>query len=310
MNRNKLQSGFFLEEEKLSPLSLFGLMLIYSFIAAICYTAIKLGLEYSPPLRFAGFRTIIGGSSLILLLIFLKKPILPRRNLLKWILPFGLLSTTVTFGFMFSSPEFAGAGIASVLGNTQPLAIIILAAIFLREKITLVKLASLILGLTGIVLISAQSFIGENQYAFIGALLATGTSIGAAVTSILLKELKPRNDLISLTGWQLIVGSLPLLVFSFFFESSKDILWNGSFIGLLMFLSFIGTALTTVVWFWLLQKYEAGKLSLYLFLIPVFGLLIAFIVFGETLQTFELFGIIVVISAVGLSVIYEYKLKY
>ncbi|MBZ0179251.1 MAG: DMT family transporter [Melioribacteraceae bacterium] len=309
MENNFVQPGFFHKDRKLSPYTVFGLMLIYTFVAAICYTAIKLGLEYSSPLRFAGLRTLIGGVSLIALLIILKKPILIRRDLIKWVLPVGFVSTTITFGFMFSSPEFTGAGIASVLGNSQPLTIIVLAALFLNEKITLVKITALILGMAGIILISAQAFMNENPYAFIGAMLATGTSLGAAITAILLKKIKPGTDLISFTGWQLIAGGLPLFASSFLFESESSINWSGTFLGLVIFLGIIGTALTEIIWFWLLQKYDASKLSLYLFLIPVFGLIFAFIAFGETLQVFEISGIIVVLSAIGLSVINEFKNK-
>ncbi|MBU2493291.1 MAG: DMT family transporter [Bacteroidetes bacterium] len=281
-------------------------MLFFTFTASLCYTAIKTGLEYSPPLLFAGLRTFLGGISLILLLIILKKPILPRPDLIKWIFPVAVVSTTITFGFMFSSPEFTGAGIASVLGNTQPLIIILLAAMFLKEKITHVKIITLILGITGIVFISAQAFLAENPNAFLGALFATGTSLGAAITAIVLKRLNPENNLISFTGWQLIVGSLPLLAISFFYEPVSNISLTGIFISLLIFLGLVGTALNTIIWFWLLQRYDAGKLSLYLFLIPVFGLLFAFISFGETLQTFEIIGIIIVLSAIGLSIIKEY----
>jgi len=309
MDHRQIKPGLFHKDRELSPYLVFGLMLIYTIAAALCYTAIKAGLKYSPPFYFAGLRTLIGGISLILLLIVLRKPILPRRDLIKWIIPVGLVSTTITFGFMFSSPEFTGAGIASVLGNSQPLTIIILAAIFLNEKITLIKMTALILGMVGIVLISIEAFMGDESNAFIGAMLATGTSIGAAITAVLLKRLKPASDLISFTGWQLIAGSLPLLAGSFFFESQNTVAWSGVFLGLVIFLGVIGTALTEIIWFWLLQKYDAGKLSLYLFLIPVFGLLIAFFVFGETLQILEIIGIVIVISAIGLSVINEFGLN-
>ncbi|MBK9099452.1 MAG: EamA family transporter [bacterium] len=304
-----VQSGFFSESRKISPYVVFSLMLMYTLVASVCYTAIKAGLEYSPAIRFAGLRTLIGGISLIILLLVLRKPILPRRDLVKWIIPIGILSTSITFGFMFTSPEFTGAGIATVLGNTSPLIIIVLAALFLNEKITIVKITSLILGITGIIFIFADAFTSENTGAFFGAILATGTSAGIAVTAVLLKWLKPGSDLISFTGWQLIAGGLLLLAGSFFFEPVGTEIWSGFFIGLVIFLGVIGTAFTEISWFWLLQKYDAGKLSLYLFLTPVFGLLIAFAAFGETLQPLEVVGIIIVISALGLTLFNEYKLK-
>jgi drug/metabolite transporter (DMT)-like permease len=39
-----------------------------------------------------------------------------------------------------------------------------------------------------------------------------------------------------------------------------------------------------VLWVWLLQKYEAGSLSLYLFLTPVFAIIAAYAAFRERLD--------------------------
>jgi len=56
----------------------------------------------------------------------------PEALLAQRILPLGLLATTLTFGAMFASPAYTGAGIASVLGNTQPLIIILFSAQYWR----------------------------------------------------------------------------------------------------------------------------------------------------------------------------------
>ena len=64
---------------------------------------------------------VLGGLILLLVLVIRRKPLWPEARLARWILPLGLLATTLTFGAMFASPAYTGAGIASVLGNTQPL---------------------------------------------------------------------------------------------------------------------------------------------------------------------------------------------
>jgi GNAT superfamily N-acetyltransferase len=93
------------------------LMLVVIAPMAACYPAIKTGLEFAPSLRFAGLRTLVGGLSLLLVLVIRRKPLWPGALLARWILPLGLVATTLTFGAMFASPAYTGAGIASVLGN-------------------------------------------------------------------------------------------------------------------------------------------------------------------------------------------------
>jgi drug/metabolite transporter (DMT)-like permease len=87
-----------------------------------------------------------------------------------------------------------------------------------------------------------------------------------------------------LARWQLVTGGLPLLAFSQVFESGRAIHWTASFAGILVFLALAGSALTTLIWFWALQKWDAGTLSLYLFLVPVFGIAIAVGIYGESIR--------------------------
>ncbi len=137
-------------ERPLSPLRQACLMLVVIVPMAACYPAIDVGLAFAPPLRFAGARTLLGGLMLVLVLVIRRKPLWPEARLARWILPLGLLATTLTFGAMFASPAYTGAGIASVLGNTQPLIIIVLAALFLGEQIGWAKALALLLGLAGV----------------------------------------------------------------------------------------------------------------------------------------------------------------
>ncbi|WP_281169687.1 DMT family transporter [Geopsychrobacter electrodiphilus] len=277
-------------------------MLVVIAPMAACYPAIDVGLAFAPPLRFAGARTLLGGLVLLLVLVIRRKPMWPEARLVRWILPLGLLATTFTFGAMFASPAYTGAGIASVLGNAQPLIIIVLAALFLGEQIGWSKALALLFGLAGVTLLALPALRAPTGHPFLGAILALGSSVSAAVASVTIKRLRPGKDLLSLTAWQLIAGSLVLLGLSIVFEPQETIAWTGGFVGLLLFLALAGTALSTWLWFWLLQRGEVGRLSLYLFLVPVAGLLIAMGGFGERLNALQVGGVAFILSAVALAV--------
>jgi drug/metabolite transporter (DMT)-like permease len=122
-------------EAPISPIRQACLMFVVIAPMAACYPAIKTGLEFAPPLWFAGTRTLLGGLVLLLVLVLRRKPLWPEARLARWILPLGGLATTLTFGAMFVSPAYTGAGIASILGNTQPLIIMVLAHRFSMNKL-------------------------------------------------------------------------------------------------------------------------------------------------------------------------------
>ncbi|HWQ91582.1 MAG TPA: DMT family transporter [Clostridia bacterium] len=286
----------------LSPARQVWLMLLVIAPMAACYPAIKTGLDFAPSLRFGGLRTLVGGLALLLVLVIRREPLWPEARLARWILPLGLVATTLTFGAMFASPAYTGAGIASVLGNTQPLIIIVLAALFLSERIGWCKGLALGLGLAGVTLLALPALREQSGHPLLGAILALGASASAAVATVIVKRLRPGKDLTALTGWQLIVGSIVLLGLSAVFEPRETIAWTGGFVGLLLFLALAGTAMSTWLWFWLLQRSEAGRLSLYLFLVPVFGLLIAISGFGERLNALQGGGVAFILMAVAFSV--------
>jgi O-acetylserine/cysteine efflux transporter len=284
-----------------SPLLQAWLMLVVIVPMAVCYPLIKAGLLFAPPLRFAGMRTLLGGLALLLVLAIRRKPIWPQARLARWILPLGMLATTLTFGTMFASPAYTGAGIASVLGNIQPLLIVVLAALFLGERINLSKALTLCLGLAGVIVLALPAWSETTGSSLFGIALALGSSAGAAVASVTMKRLRAGDCLMSLTGWQLVVGGLVLLGLSAVSEPETSVSWNGTFIGLLLVLALAGTALSTWLWFWLLERAEAGRLSLYLFLVPVLGLLTAVVSLGERLSTVQTGGVALILLAVACS---------
>jgi drug/metabolite transporter (DMT)-like permease len=277
------------------PLIVLSLTAIY----AVCFAAIKAGLPYAPPLRFAGLRVLIGGLALLVLLAALRRPLLPPRQRWPGIVALGFTSTTLAFGAMFLSPGRMGAGIAAVLGNTQPVIVPALAALFLGEQMTRSKWIALALGLIGVALIASPALASPDASGVSGPVLALAASGGLAIGSVIVKRIGARLDLFALTAWQLIVGGLPLLAVSALVEHDTTIVWSATFVGLLLFLALIGTAFATAVWYWLIRRDDVGRLTLFFFLVPVFGLALAALAFGEPVSLLERVGVTVTLAGMG-----------
>lgn len=190
-------------------------ILAVNALAAVCFVGIKLGLAYAPPLAFGGLRALIAGVVLLAVAASLRAPVRPARRD-GW--PLALLAvtaTTATYGAMFASPAQMGAGLASVLGNVQPLLVLALGALVLGERLTRGKIMALAAGLVGIgmILYPALTSSSSGSAATTGSVLALGASAGAAVGSVVVKRIRVRPGLVALTGWQLVIGSVPLLLY-------------------------------------------------------------------------------------------------
>lgn len=281
------------------PRWLRGLALaVVTLTYAVCFIAIKVGLPYAPPLRFAGLRVLTGAIVLLGVIVALRRPLLPRTG---WpgLLALAFTATTLSFGAMFLAGSQTGAGIASVLGNTQPLVAIVLARVVLGETITWAKAVALTLGLSGVTLIAAPALGSTSPTDASGALLALTVSLGSASGSVIAKRLGAAFDSLPVTAWQLALGSLPLLVGSAIVERDAAIEWSVTFFGVLLFLSVVGTSIAVALWFWLVQHEDVGRLTMFLFLVPVAGLGLSAAVLGETIT--PLAGIGLLLALIGVA---------
>ena len=278
-----------------------ALLLGLAFIYSLCFVAIKAGLAFAPPLLFAGLRAEIAGLALLAPVVAMRRPVFALGVSALGLLALALTSTTLAFAAMFLSPGRTGAGIASVLGNLQPLFVIVLAAAFLGEMLTRAKLAAIAFGLGGVTLIALPAMAGPDTYGISGPLLAIGASVSFAVGNIVLKRIGGRADVLPMTAWQLVAGGLPLLALSALVERGGAIDWTPEFAALLLALALGGTALPFLAWNGLARREEIGRLTLLLFIVPVFGVALAALIFGERLGTRELAGLAAAVAGVGIA---------
>jgi drug/metabolite transporter (DMT)-like permease len=266
--------------------------------AATCSVVVKAGIAYAPPILFGGLRSLLAGVVLLAVAAAKREHLLPDRRSAGTLLLLSLVATTAAYGGMFAAPARMGAGVASVLANLQPLFTIALAALFLGERMSARTGLALGAGLLGVVLLVAPGLrlSGADP---IGPATAVAASLGAATGSVMVRRLRDRLPLFTLAGWQLLLGSVPLLAFGLL--RGGAIAWTPAFWAVLIYLALVGTALSTALWFWLLRHDEAGRLSLYLFLIPLLGLMLGSAVYNEPVGPAEIAGGVVVAGAVAVA---------
>jgi len=274
-------------------LTLLGIMLT----TAACFVLIKVGLAYTPPLRFAGLRLLLAGLALLPLAGSVWWP--PRR-LWGALLLLALVSSAAGYGLMFASPKLTEAGIAAVLGNSQPLVVTLLAAWLLAERLTWGKGLALLLGLGGVTMLAYPALLTSGGSGLEGALLALASSLAFAVGSVVIKRVNPGPSLIALTAWQLLLGSLPLLLASSVFERGQAIRWTLEFSAILLVLALAGTSFVTAAWYWLVQGAEVSRLSQWFFLVPALGLGLAVLFLGERVVWVQAGGLALVSAGLWL----------
>ena len=267
--------------------------------SATCFVTLKAALEQAPPLRLVALRLLIGGAMLLALFPVMGIRLVPSRDLWPWIIVLGIAVTAFAYGTMAISLGFTGAGIASVLGNSQPLLAVALGVWLLGERLTRMRLLALLLGLVGVVLVAFPATSEMAVGGQIGPLLALASSVGLVTASLIVKHVGPGVSRLMLAAWPLVLSSVPLFLLSLALEPDPKITWSFQFISLLLFLGIPGTALLTLTWYWLLRHGDLGRLSLFFYAVPAVGFGFSWVLYAEPITPQELGGIMLILLSIA-----------
>ena len=270
----------------------------------IAFVGMKVMVREAPPFKAAGIRFFLAALPLLVLALQpsrLKK--LRPLDFAKFALV-GFLQTTILFAIHFSALRAVPAGVSSIILNTNPFFVAIFAHLLIPgDRLSKQKLIGLVLGFSG-VLVLVVGGKGLGEVALYWPLLLLTAAAVWAFSAILVKKLK-FQDMLSLTTWQCLFGSLPLLLIGYSLES-QPVNWNWDFILWTLYVALVASSFGWWALYRLLQRYSASRVSVFLFLIPVGAVLSSVLLLGETLNpnivaggTLVAVGIIVVNSSLG-----------
>ena len=132
-------------------------------------------------------------------------------------------------------------------------------------------------------------------------ILAVLAGVFWALAVIIAKKLHQRTpdlDLLSLTAWQMLLGSLPLVLVALLVPA-PPIHWTPNFIGALIYNAVFCNALAWLLWLYALQRLAAGVASMASMLTPVIGVLAAWWQLDEKPTDVETVGMLLI----GLSLV-------
>ena len=124
-------------------------------------------------------------------------------------------------------------------------------------------------------------------------------AIAMALGTVLSRYACRSSDPVAVTGWHMVLGSLPLLLWHSFDRTWPlwpD--WTGFDWGLMAYASLFGSALAYGLFFWLVNREELTSFSTLAFLTPVFALAAGGVWLGERLQPLQWFGVALVLLSV------------
>lgn len=217
---------------------------------------------------------------------------------MKWTIILGLLSTTLGLGLPIWSLVSGGAGKTAILLYTMPFWVILMAWPILGERVRGFEWLAAILAFIGLALIVSVDAAGAKLFSSILAVISGIAWAGSAIVARIMRR-SPDFDVVSVTTWQMIYGAGPLIIIAFLVPASP-IQWTTVFIAALLYNVFITSVIAFLLWFYILERLQAGMATMATLVTPVIAIVSAAIQLGEIPSFQETIGIILILSGIGL----------
>ena len=296
-----------METQAKNRLRAFVALMVLTVIWGYNWVVMKSALQYAGPFQFAALRTFLGAIVLFVVIYATKRPLALKE--FPTMLVLGLLQTIGFTGLLIWALVVGGAGKTAVLTYTMPFWVMLFAWPMLGEKVQGWQWLAVISAIFGMVLIFDPLHIKADGFSMFLAVLSGVSWALSAIISKKLHQRRPNLDLLNLTAWPMLLGSIPMVLIAFIVPA-PPIQWSGYFIGAVLFNVFLSGALAWLLWLYALQRLPAGVASMASMLAPVIGVLAAWIQLNEVPNTLELIGMLLIaVALVQISVMTMRKQK-
>lgn len=278
---------------------------IVMLIWASSWIFIKFSLAYVKPFSLAFLRFFLASLILLPLTMFKKKGEMQKFSLsdMKTYCILALTGVTLLYVFEFIALLYTTAINASLLINLSVIFVALFTFFFWNEKLERRVWVGIVISLIGVFLIVTKGkpfeFFTENS--FIGDILIIFSAFLWMIYTIVGKKFLERKDPLIATTYTFILGTIFLIPFAFY--DNLSLIFEIPFSAWLaiLYLAIFCSVIGYVIWAQVIKEELASKVSVFLYIIPLFTAIFSTIFLNEELTTFVILGGILVLLGVHLA---------
>jgi O-acetylserine/cysteine efflux transporter len=282
-------------DDQFSSASLLKLVFPVIIIWGGNFAVMRVGVHDIGPFLLAALRFFIAAVPLI---FFVRRPQVPFLFIAAYGMTFGLGQ----FGFLFVCIKLGlPSGLASLIVQLQVVFTPLLALVVLRQRIPKTTLGAIAISLVGLSLILLGT--GHGHVAVIPVILGTAAALSWGASNVIVAWGASHGydyNPVALVIWASSLLPAPFLGAAFIAGEFNSVTSTGLLSALIpaLYLGAIATVMAYHLWVRALSSYPAATVAPFSLLIPIIGLSLGWVIFGETLNGSEAIGCALVIAGV------------
>jgi drug/metabolite transporter (DMT)-like permease len=274
--------------------------ILFALLWASAATATKIGLSVAQPLMIAVVRFGVAAMVMLFMAHVIKSQRFPRRKEWAQLVLYGILNISVYLGCYVIALRNVTAGIGALAVATNPVFISFLSLFFLKKKPVFSVLLSIAICALGVVC-AAWPLLGNATINGQGLLILLFSMLSYSIGAIYFSSREWGSlSLLTINGWQTLLGGLFLLPVAIFFYSSSKNHYDGNFWLSVIWLAIPVSVFAVQLWLWLLQV-NAVRAGLWLFLCPLFGFAFSSWFLNDVISAYTIAGVLLVLAGLWLS---------
>ena len=252
------------------------------------------------PLVIAEMRFALASTLMLFIAHFILKQRLPEEKEWKQLMVYGFLNISVYLGLYVIAMQNVTAGIGALAIASNPVFISFLSVFFLKKKLHYSIIISIIVCTLGVVCAS-WPLMGDATVSVAGLITMFLSMLSYSIGAIYFSSRQWNGlSLLTINGWQTLLGGLFLLPVTVFFYKNSMNHFNSNFWMSVCWLAIPVSIFAVQLWLRLLQL-NAVRAGLWLFLCPLFGFIIAAWILKDVISIYTIIGVLFVVIGLLLS---------
>ena len=277
-------------------------LLIVNVIYGANYTIAKnLMKEYIHPMGFILLRVIGATTLFVLISPFFKKERIQRKDV-PLLAVCGLFGVAINQLMFFKGLNLTGAINASLILTTNPMLVLLMAALLIKERVTKWKVWGILAGASGaILLILFSKHADDGKHALTGDVCIFLNAFFYAIYIVLVKPLMIKYHPVTVIKWVFIFG-LPVVTI-FGYNELVEVQWNTFTTNTWMGVTFVVVGSTFIAYLFniiALKDVSAEVVSIYIYVQPIIATGVSLSVNHESLTMVQVMASILIFSGVYL----------
>lgn len=280
-------------------MNVFYFILIFvQFLFGINFVASKIVVTTIPPVEWAIIRFVVSGLILMTIaILYHRKKFQMSWNYIGHIAFYSLLSITISQIAFLKGIRLTSSINTAIIASTIPIFTLIAVILRRQEHMSIPKLFGFILAFLGVLAIRNIEDFSLSNETFIGDMLVLLCSASTGLGIAFSKKFFTTHDHWWASSWMFVMGAVQISLYSIFDpEAFIWPTWHGELLGSAIFCIIGATLMTYFLSNWALVHVDSGKVSLFIYLQPVFAAFIAWIYLGETISVRTGVSILLIMS--------------